>query len=182
MLSQEIERKFTFYFCLPTDVFPVEDALSAYRWVRYQRAGVSQQTCLNPLIHPSLWRILHLNDISCRYTLTLCGSSHRKRHLLGPCVQYSHPISLLPTLILSSVGTQLPPAAPALPCLWSPPGPWVFSCSFLGTPKALHHSCCAPGLIEALGMPRHVNSWPQMLWCSPRMNHNCTFLPKGPLQ
>lgn len=27
MLSQEIERKFTFYFCLPTDVFLVEDAL-----------------------------------------------------------------------------------------------------------------------------------------------------------
>ena len=34
-----------------------------------------------------------------------------------------HIPSLLPTLILSSVGTQLPPAAPALPCLWSPPGP-----------------------------------------------------------
>lgn len=36
MLLQEIERKFTFYFCLPTDVFLVEDALSAYRWVRDQ--------------------------------------------------------------------------------------------------------------------------------------------------
>ena len=91
MLSQEIERKFTFYFCLPTDVFLVEDALSAYRWVRYQRAGLSQQTCLNSLIHPSLRRILHLNDISCRYTLTLRGSGHRKHRLLGPCVQLHIP-------------------------------------------------------------------------------------------
>lgn len=106
VLSQEIERNSHLYFCLPTDVFTVEDALSACRWVRYRRAGSSQQTHLNSLILPSLWRILNLNDISCRYTLILHCCSHRKCHLLGPCIKHSYPISLFPTPSLSSVETQ----------------------------------------------------------------------------
>lgn len=72
------------YFCLPTDVFPLEDVLPAYGWVRHQRAGSSQQTHLNHLILPSLGRILNPNAISYRYTLILHCSSHRKGHVPRP--------------------------------------------------------------------------------------------------
>lgn len=141
----------------------------------------AKQTCLKSLIHPSLWRTLHLNAISADthtpstslqsqkmpYLRAMCSStftSHLSASNTDSFLCRDTPASCCRSPSLSSGLLQVPEFSP---------------CSVLVTQRLCITPIC-PWTYRGIGNASDMSTaGPRCFGVPPRMSHNCPFLPKG---